>query len=43
MQVFKRRRRHGYVPIAVAKSHGRGDPYRFEFSGFIEFDNTSEY
>ena len=34
---------HEYVPISVAQSHGRGDPYRFEFSGFVGFDNTGEY
>ena len=32
-----------YVPISVTQSHGRSDPYRFEFSGFVELDNTSEY
>ena len=30
-------------PVSVTQSHGRSDPYSFEFAGFIEFDNTSEY
>ena len=32
-----------YVPISFAQNHDRGGPYRFDFSGFVEFDNTSKY
>ena len=43
MEKYLRIDTNRYVPISVTQSHGRSDPHRFEFSGFIELDNTSEY
>ena len=31
------------IPTSFAQDHDRNFPNRLEFSGFVEFDNTSEY